>query len=93
MKLFNLILIKILLLMILSSCQEKKETLNVDVFETSRAGNQLTQLTDFTKNAEEPIQIHLRPEKTYQTFLGFGGSFTESSAYLLNQLSPENRTQ
>ncbi|MCH8534280.1 MAG: glycosyl hydrolase family 30 [Flavobacteriaceae bacterium] len=91
MKLFNLILIKILLLMILSSCQEKKETLKVDVFETSRAGNQLTQLNDFTKNAEEPIQIHLRPEKTYQTFLGFGGSFTESSAYLLNQLSPENR--
>ena len=33
----------------------------------------------------------LLPTKKYQTITGFGGSFTEASAYLLHQLSAENR--
>ena len=35
--------------------------------------------------------IKLIPEEAYQTITGFGGAFTESSAYLLNKLSKENR--
>ena len=31
------------------------------------------------------------PDSTFQTITGFGGSFTESSAYLLNNLSKEKR--
>jgi len=37
--------------------------------------------------------IYLNPEYTYQTFIGFGGAFTESSADALNRVSEENRTK
>jgi glucosylceramidase len=64
----------------------------VEVYETSAGGHQLTPLSDFAQ-AENPIVVKLRPEETYQTITGFGGSFTEASAYLLNQLSAENRSK
>ncbi|WP_394351595.1 glycoside hydrolase family 30 protein [Kordia antarctica] len=69
--------------------------MQADVFETSESGNKLTQLTEF-KTAENDTliqvsEIVLSPEKQYQTITGFGGSFTESSAYLLNKLSKGNR--
>ncbi len=39
----------------------------------------------------EVISIKLLPDQKFQTITGFGGSFTESSAYLLNKLSKKNR--
>ena len=42
-------------------------------------------------NNDSVITIDLNPEEKFQTITGFGGSFTESSAYLLNRLSKENR--
>ena len=36
-------------------------------------------------------EIILNLDKQYQTITGFGGAFTESSAYLLNKLSKKNR--
>lgn len=72
----------------LSSCNNKD--LTVEVFETSEGGNQLTSLTAF-QFSENASQISLNPHKEYQTITGFGGAFTESSAYLLNQLSKEKR--
>jgi len=50
----------------------------------------LTKITQFSAN-ENPIIININPEETFQTITGFGGSFTEASAYLLNKLSKENR--
>jgi glucosylceramidase len=35
--------------------------------------------------------IHLDPGNRYQEMLGFGGSFTDASCYLLHQMSPEAR--
>ena len=72
------------------SCNSNQ--LKVDVYETSASGNKLTKLTEF-KSSENPSEIILNPEKTYQTITGFGGSFTESSAYLLNRLSKANRDE
>jgi len=77
-------------LMMLAACQSN-EPLPVEVYETSADGHQLTPLSDFAQ-AENPIVVKLLPEETYQTITGFGGSFTEASAYLLNQLSAENRS-
>ncbi len=74
------------------SCAEKQEQLNLEVYETSESGNQLTQLTEF-ELTDSVSQITLNPEKKYQTITGFGGAFTESSAYLLNKLSKENRAK
>jgi len=70
------------------SCNSNQ--LEVDVYETSASGNKLTKLTDF-ESSIKPSEIILNPNKTYQTITGFGGSFTESSAYLLNRLSKPNR--
>ena len=66
------------------------EKMKIEVYETSEKGNALTVLTDF-KPAEKTLTIKLNPELTYQRIVGFGGSFTEASATLLNQLSVENR--
>ena len=75
----------------LNACTNK-EPLKVEVYETSAEGNQLTQISAFPEE-EAPIKITLKPEEKYQTITGFGGSFTESSAYLLNQLGKENRNK
>jgi glucosylceramidase len=56
----------------------------VEILETSRSGNQLTQISPI--NQEADIHITLFPDTTYQTILGIGGAFTESAAYLLKQL-------
>ncbi len=77
--------------MLFSSCEENKDKLQLEVFETSRSGHQLQKIENVDEGVDKPIQIQINPEKTYQTLIGFGGSFTESSAYLLNQLSKENR--
>lgn len=72
----------------LSSCTRKNQDL--EVYETSESGNQLTQITNF-QQAENPSSIKVNSETELQTITGFGGAFTESSAYLLNQLSSEKR--
>lgn len=64
--------------------------LSVTVFETSADGNQLTAITP-DGSVGDPSIIIINPEKEFQTITGFGGSFTEASAYLLNQLSQANR--
>jgi len=70
------------------SCNSNQ--LEVEVYETSASGNKLTKISEFTPS-ENPSEITINPEKKYQTITGFGGSFTESSAYLLNRLSKPNR--
>lgn len=72
------------------SCTPMTTNLKFTVFETSAKGNKLTELTTFQK-ADDSVTLKLDPEKTFQTITGFGGAFTESSAYLLNRLSKKNR--
>ncbi len=74
------------------SCNQKEQNkaLNVEVYETSASGNKLSKLDSFQINDSAKI-IRILPSKKYQTITGFGGSFTESSAYLLNKLSKVNR--
>ena len=66
------------------------DRLGVDIYETSAGGNQLDKVVEFPA-AENLISVKLMPEETYQAITGFGGSFTEASAYLLNKLGKENR--
>lgn len=79
-----------LLLVLMFSACTSDTSLEVEVFETSASGNQLEKLTEFS-SGENPVTLQLLPDKTFQTITGFGGSFTEASAHLLNQLSKENR--
>ena len=77
-----------LILVAISSCSSE-QSLEVSVFETSKSGHKLTSINNFSDLEEKSI-IVLNPEKKYQTITGFGGAFTESSAYLLNELSKKN---
>ena len=67
-----------------------EKQLDMKVYETSASGNQLKELSDFSLE-QNPSTVNLKPDQTFQTITGFGGSFTEASAYLLNQLGTENR--
>jgi len=82
----------ILLLILVMSCDTEQNKLNVEVYETSASGNQLTKITEFSKS-DSTSTIKLLPTQEFQKITGFGGSFTESSAYLLNQVSKENRNK
>lgn len=66
--------------------------LEVIVYETSAEGNKMQRLSVFPKGEKE-VKIKLLPKKKFQTITGFGGSFTEASAHLLNQISKANRTK
>lgn len=73
----------------MSSCSESRQW-EAEIFETSESGNKLSKVTEFPA-LEEQVEITILPDEKFQTITGVGGSFTEASAYLLNQLSQENR--
>ena len=64
----------------------------VHVYETSESGNQLSLQTTFEHDSEVST-IVINSKKELQTITGFGGAFTESSAYLLNKMSEEKRNE
>ena len=69
------------------------ELSDIEVYETSRSGNRLSKLN--LKNNTETNNIptiSLQPNIQFQEILGFGGAFTQASAYLYKQLSPKNQS-
>ncbi len=81
--------IMLLFFVFMSSCSKNPQH-SIEVYETSENGNKLTLVSDFSEQ-KEASEVILNLQKKYQTITGFGGAFTESSAYLLNQLSPKKR--
>lgn len=81
-------LIATAIITIMTSCNNK--SLDLEVYETSAKGNKLEKLSDFPQG-ENPVAIQINPEEKFQKITGFGGSFTESTAVLLDSLSPANR--
>ncbi len=79
----------LLALMLLNACIRSPHS-GIRIIETSRSGHQLTEVREFPEPART-LEITLRPEQRFQTITGFGGSFTEASASLLNRMSPEKR--
>ena len=80
----------IVMVLLMISCGKEKSPLEIEVFETAANGNKVQPIT-LVKFNEASSEIMILPEEKYQTITGFGGSFTEASAYLLNQMGPENR--
>ena len=64
------------------------------IVQTSRAGDRLKVVEAGTLTKSDgtgaPV-IELLPGERHQTLVGFGGSFTESTAHVLKQLSPGKR--
>ncbi|MEZ4386469.1 MAG: glycoside hydrolase family 30 protein [Candidatus Krumholzibacteriia bacterium] len=73
----------------LTGCRDRSP-LELEVYETSARGHQLTRVSGFVQHPDA-VTLRVLPEQTYQTITGFGGSFTEASATLLNRLGAENR--
>jgi glucosylceramidase len=82
--------LSILLLILLMGCNKNENKLAVTIYETSEAGNKLTTIFESIATENASI-IALKPSQKFQTITGFGGSFTEASAYLLNKISKKNR--
>jgi glucosylceramidase len=70
-------------------CKHVNE-ISVIVYETSEKGNALKELNKY-EPAEKTAIIDINPEIKFQKIIGFGGSFTEASATILNEVSKENR--
>lgn len=71
------------------SCQTQ-HFWNVEIYETSAGGNQLSKIEPASA-FQNPVEIKIHPEEKFQTITGFGGAFTESSAFLLHRLGQENQ--
>ena len=80
----------LLLVIMTSACNTQNKELKLEVYETSSAGNKLSPVTTGESEAAA-INLQILPEQKFQKITGFGGSFTESTAYLMNKLGPENR--
>lgn len=76
----------IFFLLLFTSCNLMDHTLDATVYETSESGNKLTKISEFTV-VENATVIKLKPNNKRQTITGFGGTFTEASASVLNRLS------
>ncbi|HNU13209.1 MAG TPA: glycoside hydrolase family 30 protein [Chitinophagaceae bacterium] len=83
-----LCLINLILIAMVAASQNTSWT--VQIFETSAAGKKLTPVNQAAPFASA-LNITINTEERYQKITGFGGSFTEASAYLLNKLSKANR--
>jgi len=68
----------------------KKVSPDIEIYETSRRGNTHTRIAKVESGSEE-IEVTILPDQTYQTITGFGGSFTDASAYLMSRLGQENQ--
>ena len=85
-------LLSIFILNLMNENPQEKSTpsASINVYETSESGNKLTKINAFT-TLSPTSRIDLKPKKRFQTITGFGGAFTEASAYLLNQIGKPNR--
>jgi len=63
---------------------------SVEIYETAASGRKLEKVKA-TQPAPEALHITIQPKKTFQVITGFGGSFTQSTADILNRLSKANR--
>jgi glucosylceramidase len=80
----------LILIVLMSACTSQNNNLMLEVYETNSAGAKLSAVQEFDLAAPK-IDLKIYPEQKFQKITGFGGSFTESSAYLLNKLGDENR--
>lgn len=76
-------------------CQHSRYS-SFTVIQSSKSGDKLSIKKNGVLSPQKNTTTHniiLRPENTYQTIVGFGGAFTESSAYVLTQLSDAKRAE
>ena len=73
-----------------SNVSAQQSNANAAIYETSASGRKLERISE-TLPVKGAVEITINPDKRFQRITGFGGSFTQASAYLLNGLSKANR--
>lgn len=68
------------------------DPISVSVYQTTRQGDRLKEIEALPYSSNTDYTLKLDPSTTYQTLVGIGGSFTESSAQVLSELSAKQRT-
>ncbi len=86
------LLIYLILMITGVQAHSQKKVIKAEIVETSAQGHKLHGLPA-VKVSTKALILQLQPEQKFQTITGFGGSFTQSSAYLLSKLSPAKRQQ
>ncbi len=80
---------------LLLSCQNSVEpdstTTEAEIYNSSAAGDKMTQGKLFDSITEHGIEIF--PEQGFQKIAGFGGAFTEASTHLLQKMSATKRKE
>ena len=84
----NIALLQVLTILILaSSCSSKNNDYVVDVYQTSQSGDNLKLISkNPTKQSigkSKKVSLRIKPDQKFQEYVGFGASFTESSAWNL----------
>ena len=86
------ITIALFIISLITACsQQEQADLQMTVYQTSSGGDKLKIVEPKEFVSKEVIKVAIDTSKTLQEITGFGGAFTESSAYLLNEISKENR--
>lgn len=73
-----------------SNVSAQQSNANAAIYETSASGRKLERISE-TLPVKGAVETTINPDKRFQRITGFGGSFTQASAYLLNGLSKANR--
>ena len=77
---------------LLFACNKpESKKMDVKIFQTSSKGEHFKEIILGSITTESFDTLELFPDQEYQTITGFGGAFTQSSAYLLSQLSEANQ--
>lgn len=67
----------------------------VDIFQTTRMGDRLAEVDELAgiPEGKRVLDLSLDPGRRFQTFLGVGGSFTESAAQVYYELSKARQAE
>lgn len=74
------------IVLFMCSCNEKQNDLEIVIFQTSRFGQKFEAITP-PKTKESQFTLKVDSSINYQSVIGFGGAFTESSAHLIMNLN------
>ena len=82
---------------LICSCSPNKDAYVVDVYQTSQSGDNLKLIkqspTTPTEGEIKKVSLQINPDQKFQEYIGFGASFTESSAWNLATIPETTRKE
>jgi glucosylceramidase len=78
--------------MVLTASVACTAKLELEVYETSRSGRKMEKIAP-SNDSKSTVVIDLNAQERHQTITGIGGSFTEATAHLLQNLSEAKRAE